>query len=241
MSGATRGRGSAETGAGRPNPSGLGLHWRGPGRRAHLRISLAFTGMGPIAPTLPAVRAAEQNGLDGVWHAEHFGYHDAFVPAALSLAQTANIEVSLVGLSGAGRHPAVTAMELASLAEIAPGRMRAAVGTGDPGLVATLGAPRDTPLARTEALVRSLRAALTQRTSGRRTGTRKRPDDFSVAGRCGRNAWKEKRGRSRSTSSTSGDAGSGRKREKPGRWTPVIEQPATPIYGPTPPLIVRAC
>ncbi len=116
--------------------------------------------MGPIAQTLPAVRAAEQNGLDGVWHAEHFGFHDAIVPTALSLAQTANIEVSLVGLSGAGRHPAVTAMELASLAEIAPGRVRAAVGTGDPGLVATLGAPLDAPLARTEALVRSLRAAL---------------------------------------------------------------------------------
>jgi alkanesulfonate monooxygenase SsuD/methylene tetrahydromethanopterin reductase-like flavin-dependent oxidoreductase (luciferase family) len=125
-----------------------------------MRISLVFTGFAPIASTLPAVLAAEQHGLDGVWSAEHIGFHDAIAPSVLYSRETERLEIGLVGLSPASRHPGVLAMELASLAELAPGRVRVQVGTGDPSLVAKLGKPLRSPVRTTESFVRALRDAL---------------------------------------------------------------------------------
>ena len=125
-----------------------------------MRVSLVFTGFAPIAETLPAVRAAEQHGLDGVWSAEHIGFHDAIAPSLLYLRETARLEIGLVGLSPASRHPGLLAMELASLAELAPGRVRVQVGTGDPSLVAKLGKPLRAPVKATASFVRALRDAL---------------------------------------------------------------------------------
>jgi alkanesulfonate monooxygenase SsuD/methylene tetrahydromethanopterin reductase-like flavin-dependent oxidoreductase (luciferase family) len=52
------------------------------------------------------------------------------------------------------------AMELSSLAELGPGRVRVQVGTGDPSLVAKLGKEVARPARSTEELVHALRAAL---------------------------------------------------------------------------------
>ena len=125
-----------------------------------MRLSIAFGGFAPIESTVPAVRAAEEAGLDGVWVAEHIGFHDAVVPATIYLRETRRLEVGLVGLSTAGRHPGLTAMELLSLSEIGPGRVRVAIGLGDPGLVAKLGRRITKPLGATSAFVTSLRDAL---------------------------------------------------------------------------------
>jgi len=125
-----------------------------------VRLSLSFMGISPIKSTLPAVGAAERFGLDGVWSAEHIGFHDAIVPSALYLRETERLEVAVVGISTAGRHPGLIAMELSSLAELGPGRVRVQVGTGDPSLVAKLGKVIARPARSTEQLVRGLRAAL---------------------------------------------------------------------------------
>jgi alkanesulfonate monooxygenase SsuD/methylene tetrahydromethanopterin reductase-like flavin-dependent oxidoreductase (luciferase family) len=78
----------------------------------------------------------------------------------LSLRETERLEIGLVGLSPAGRHPGMLAMELASLCELAPGRIRAQIGTGDPSLVAKLGKPIEAPARTTAAFLRALRDAL---------------------------------------------------------------------------------
>lgn len=125
-----------------------------------MRLSIAYTGFTGLESTLPAVLAAEKAGFDGVWSAEHIGFHDAVVPSAMYLRETKRLEVGLVGLSTAGRHPGVTAMELISLNEIGKGRVRVAVGLGDTSLVAKLGRKITQPLAQTSALVTSLRDAM---------------------------------------------------------------------------------
>jgi alkanesulfonate monooxygenase SsuD/methylene tetrahydromethanopterin reductase-like flavin-dependent oxidoreductase (luciferase family) len=117
-------------------------------------------GLSPIESTLPAVRAAEQFGLDGIWSAEHIGFHDAIVPSAIYLRETERLEVSVVGLSTAGRHPGLIAMELSSLAELGPGRVRVQIGTGDPSLVAKLGKGIEKPARSTREFVHALRDAL---------------------------------------------------------------------------------
>lgn len=128
-----------------------------------MRVSLAFTGMAPVEPTLPAVQAADHHGLDGVWVAEHVGFHDAIVPATVYLRATERLEIGLVGFSAAPRHPGLLAMELASLCELGPSRVRVAVGTGEPSLVAKLGARVERPARSTASLVQSLREALAGR------------------------------------------------------------------------------
>jgi alkanesulfonate monooxygenase SsuD/methylene tetrahydromethanopterin reductase-like flavin-dependent oxidoreductase (luciferase family) len=123
-------------------------------------LSVAFSGFGGLADTLPAVMAAEEAGFDGVWTAEHLGFHDAVVPSAVYLSKTERIEIGLVGLSTASRHPALTAMELMSMSELAPGRIRAQVGLGDDSLVGKLGRKISKPIASTTAFVTSLRETL---------------------------------------------------------------------------------
>lgn len=128
-----------------------------------MRLSLSFLGIAPVESTLAAVRAAERLGLDGVWSAEHIGFRDAIVPSAVYLRESRRLEVGVVGISAAGRHPGLLAMELSTLAELAPGRLRVQVGTGDPALVAKLGRRIEHAARSTEAFVATLREALAGR------------------------------------------------------------------------------
>jgi alkanesulfonate monooxygenase SsuD/methylene tetrahydromethanopterin reductase-like flavin-dependent oxidoreductase (luciferase family) len=125
-----------------------------------MRLSIAYTGFSGLEATMPAVIAAEEAGLDGVWTAEHIGFHDAVVPSVMYMRATKRLEIGLVGLSTAGRHPGLTAMELLSLSEIGPGRVRVAVGLGDPTLVAKLGRRIRKPLESIRVFVGALRDAL---------------------------------------------------------------------------------
>jgi alkanesulfonate monooxygenase SsuD/methylene tetrahydromethanopterin reductase-like flavin-dependent oxidoreductase (luciferase family) len=117
-----------------------------------MRVSIAFSGFGGLESTFPAVLAAEEAGLDGVWTAEHLGFHDAIVPSAMYLRATKRIEIGMVGFSPVSRHPAVLSMELGSM-----------VGTGDEGLVAKLGRRVPKPLGATRAFVQSIRETMAGR------------------------------------------------------------------------------
>ncbi len=125
-----------------------------------MRLSIGHSGFAGLESTMPAVLAADAAGLDGVWTAEHIGFHDAVVPSAMYMRATKGLEIGLVGISTAGRHPGLTAMELLSLSEIGPGRVRVAVGIGDPTLVAKLGRRITRPLRNTAAFVSALRDAM---------------------------------------------------------------------------------
>jgi alkanesulfonate monooxygenase SsuD/methylene tetrahydromethanopterin reductase-like flavin-dependent oxidoreductase (luciferase family) len=136
-----------------------------------LRLSLAFDGSTPIRDTLPLVLEAEELGLDGVWSAEHVGLNDAVVPSAHYLGVTERLDVGIVGPGTDTRHPGMLAMELNSLEQLGPGRVRIQVGTGDPHLARRIGAgSRSKSLENVESLVASLRALM-----GGETVTRKAP------------------------------------------------------------------
>ncbi|WP_232664924.1 LLM class flavin-dependent oxidoreductase [Pseudonocardia sp. TRM90224] len=125
-----------------------------------MRLSLSFSGFGPLDATLRSATAAEDAELDGVWMCEHLGFTDAVVPAAAALSSTSGIEVGIVGSAPVSRHPALFAMELADLATIAPGRVRVQVGLGDALMVATLGADHRRGLRTAEEFVAVLRRLL---------------------------------------------------------------------------------
>jgi 5,10-methylenetetrahydromethanopterin reductase len=73
---------------------------------------------------------AEQRGFDEVWVAEEYFGYGGFVGTSLALAATRCTRVGLGIISATGRHPAVTAMEIASLATAFPARFSVAVGHG---------------------------------------------------------------------------------------------------------------
>lgn len=125
-----------------------------------MRLSVGFPGFGDLATSVQVVRAAEQAGCDGVWMAEHVGHHDAIVASTLFAQATSRLEIGVVGPSPWTRHPGVTAMELASLCEIAPGRVRAAVGVGQADLLEMLGQSVTKPVAATTGFTTALRKLL---------------------------------------------------------------------------------
>ncbi len=126
-----------------------------------MRLSFTLSGFDPLAADAAIVAAADACGLDGVWCAEHVGHRDAVVRSALWLERTQELEIGLIGLSAASRHPGMTAMELASLAEAGGGRIRAAIGLGAAEMIATIGGGSRS----VEAVVR-YHAALTAALSG---------------------------------------------------------------------------
>lgn len=128
-----------------------------------MRFSVAFTGFGAMKPMVELAQAADDLGFDGVFSAEHIGGHDGIVPSAILLGAT-GLDVGIVGLSPASRHPGVLAMELSSLSEYGPGRVRVQVGTGDAGMLSTIGVKVPRPLTTVPRFVRHLKDA----TSGRR-------------------------------------------------------------------------
>ncbi len=125
-----------------------------------MRISLLLPGFGPLKDTVRHAEVAERSGFDGVWVAEHVGFHDAAVTAALCLDRTSQLEVGLMGLAPGSRHPALTAMEIASLDELAPGRVRVQVGTGEPELMRRIGVDPTRPVARVADFARAIRSIL---------------------------------------------------------------------------------
>lgn len=125
-----------------------------------MRVSLNINGFSPMAAWLELAVAAEDAGFDGVWFSEHVSFRDSVVPAAVLATRTKHIEIGIMGATPTTRHPVLLAMELASLAEIFPNRIRVQVGTGADTLLASIGGVPPKPLAAIEALVASQRALL---------------------------------------------------------------------------------
>jgi alkanesulfonate monooxygenase SsuD/methylene tetrahydromethanopterin reductase-like flavin-dependent oxidoreductase (luciferase family) len=78
-----------------------------------------------------AATAAQEAGLDELWLGEDYFYTGAFGTAGTLLATT-SLPVGIGIVPATTRHPAVTAMEIATLAELHPGRVRGGIGLGVP-------------------------------------------------------------------------------------------------------------
>lgn len=83
------------------------------------------------AEILTAAAAAERAGLDELWVGEDYFFTGAIAIAASVLARTA-LPVGIGIVPTVSRHPALLAMELATLAGMYPGRLHAGVGAGVP-------------------------------------------------------------------------------------------------------------
>jgi alkanesulfonate monooxygenase SsuD/methylene tetrahydromethanopterin reductase-like flavin-dependent oxidoreductase (luciferase family) len=72
----------------------------------------------------------EDRGVDQLWVIEDCFYTAGVSLAAAALGRTSRLTVGVGILPAVARNPAVTAMEFATLARLAPGRVVAGIGHG---------------------------------------------------------------------------------------------------------------
>ena len=115
-----------------------------------------------IAPErLPGLAAlAEELGYQELWFAEDFFFTGGISGAAAALGATQQIPVGLGVVSAVVRHPALLAMEIATIARVHPGRLRAGIGLGVPAWLRQMGIKPRSPLSAMRECVTAVRALL---------------------------------------------------------------------------------
>lgn len=108
----------------------------------------------------PAARQAEVLGFDEVWLAEDMFLTGGIAGAAMALAATERIAVGLGIVSAVVRHPALLAVELATVARAHPGRLTAGIGLGVPAWMEQMGLLPSSPLRAVGECLRRLRQLL---------------------------------------------------------------------------------
>jgi len=103
---------------------------------------------------------AERLGFDEVWVSEDYFENAAFTSAAIALGATQRIRVGIGVASLLTRHPAVTAMEIATLAQAYPGRLMPGLGLGLPMSLDKLGLRPQAPVAAARTSFLAVRALL---------------------------------------------------------------------------------
>jgi len=93
-------------------------------------IGLVYARNFPASEVVPFARAAEAAGFDDLWVIEDCFFTTAPVLAAAALAATDRLTVGVGIMPAAVRNAAITAMEFATLAGLAPGRVIAGLGHG---------------------------------------------------------------------------------------------------------------
>ncbi|MFF9647252.1 LLM class flavin-dependent oxidoreductase [Kitasatospora aureofaciens] len=100
----------------------------------------------PVQQIVPFARKAEEHGFDELWVVEDLGFHGGLAQAATVLAATSRIRVGLGLMPAGARNVAFAAMDVATLAQLHPGRLDVAVGHGMPAWMRTVGAWPSSPL-----------------------------------------------------------------------------------------------
>ncbi|WP_066940689.1 LLM class flavin-dependent oxidoreductase [Microtetraspora fusca] len=100
----------------------------------------------PVRDILPYARRAEELGFDQVWVVEDLGWRGGLAQAGPVLASTTSIAVGIGIMPAGARNVCFAAMELATLAQLYPGRLIAGVGHGMPGWMRQAGAWPTSPL-----------------------------------------------------------------------------------------------
>ncbi|MGH7420427.1 MAG: LLM class flavin-dependent oxidoreductase [Candidatus Rokuibacteriota bacterium] len=93
-------------------------------------LGAALIGEDAPAHVVERARAAERAGLDRLWLIEDYFQTSAFALAGAAAAVTTRIGLGLGVVNPYTRHPALLAMETATLAGVAPGRVVLGLGTG---------------------------------------------------------------------------------------------------------------
>ena len=112
-----------------------------------VNVGMCFDRGYPPSFVIEVAEALDANGVDQLWVIEDCFYTAGISLAATALARTERLNVGFGILPVVARNPAITAMELATLAGLAPGRVLAGLGHGVQEWMGQMGARVRSPLA----------------------------------------------------------------------------------------------
>jgi alkanesulfonate monooxygenase SsuD/methylene tetrahydromethanopterin reductase-like flavin-dependent oxidoreductase (luciferase family) len=119
--------------------------------------------LGTFLPPERIKQAAHQGealGFDELWLAEDYFFTGGLTSLTAALGTTERVPIGTGIVSGLVRHPAVLAMELATIARMYPGRVRPGIALGHPPWVRQMGLYPRSPLGVMRETVAALRALL---------------------------------------------------------------------------------
>src|SRR6185437_10069836 len=96
-----------------------------------MRLGIYFDGFSPASEVLEISREAEAAGADSLWFAQHMGYREALIMAGAVAGCTKKIRLVPTAITPYLWRSLPTAMSLATLDELAPGRINVAVSVGN--------------------------------------------------------------------------------------------------------------
>ena len=118
----------------------------------------------PPEELVDCVRIIERSGFSEIWATEDYFFTGGISTAALALASAENLRVGLGVLPIYGRHPAVLAMEVSTLAGAFPGRLMLGLGIGVRSTIDQLGLGSRSPMRTVAETLTSIRELLAGRT-----------------------------------------------------------------------------
>lgn len=124
------------------------------------RLGVAFVPTNPPARLLPIARAVEKSGLDDLWVWEDCFADSGIAAATAALASTRRIRVGLGLMPAPLRNVALTAMEIATVAGMFPGRFVPGVGHGVQSWMSQAGVRVSSPMTLLREYVGALRRLL---------------------------------------------------------------------------------
>jgi len=124
------------------------------------RLGVMFQATNPVRDLPGLARRAETLGLDELWMAEDCFLHSGPAAAAAALSVTERLSVGIGLLPVAVRNPAIAAMELGTLANLFPDRIRVAFGHGVEAWMRQIGARPPDRIVALEEAVGAVRALL---------------------------------------------------------------------------------
>jgi 5,10-methylenetetrahydromethanopterin reductase len=123
------------------------------------KVGLLLGSLQSPAEILAIAAAAERAGLDELWVGEDYFFSGAIAVAASLLAAT-SLPVGIGIVPAVSRHPALLAMELATLAGMYPGRLSAGIGAGVPEWLDGMALRPRSPIGSVYDTLRALRTLL---------------------------------------------------------------------------------
>jgi 5,10-methylenetetrahydromethanopterin reductase len=102
-------------------------------------IAISLDGRDTLSGFYEKITAGDNGGAVAVWIANHLFQRDPITLAAMSLARTNRMRVTLMAISALTVHPVQAAMAAATLDEFFPGRVSLCLGIGAPADLRSIG------------------------------------------------------------------------------------------------------
>jgi 5,10-methylenetetrahydromethanopterin reductase len=111
-----------------------------------MRVGLCFDGFYSVQEMIELAGLADETGMESIWMSDHLCFRDSLTTSMALLGATKQIKVAPAPLSPYSRHPIISAMSIATMAEFAPGRVIASPGTGNAAALKEAGIESPRPL-----------------------------------------------------------------------------------------------